>query len=167
MTHPTTLLDAGVLEDKDVTKRLHQLIKIVQNRLDLFKPNTVISAFMEWLNDATKQNMQLSRSSMEQFLVLYSTVAPHMASELLELLLQKQLTDCSWPTYDESLLGQDSMVIAIQVNGKMRGTIQVDFDMPQSAIEQLAHEHVVKWLEGKEIIKIIYVKHKMISFVIQ
>ena len=166
LTNPTTLL-AQRTEDSLVTKRLHQLIKTVQNRLDLFKPNTVISAFMEWLNDATKHNMQLSRSTMEQVLVLFSTVAPHMSSELLESLLSKQLTDCAWPTHDEALVGQDSAVIAIQVNGKMRGTIQVNLDMPQSDIESLARDQVTKWLEGKDIIKIIYIKHKMISFVIQ
>src|SRR3989339_889145 len=166
LTNPTTLLEQGA-EDSLVTKRLHQLIKTVQNRLDLFKPNTVISAFMEWLNDATKHNMQLSASTMEQVLVLFSTVAPHMSSELLESLLGKQLIDCSWPTYDESLVGQDCAVIAIQVNGKMRGTIQVHLDMPQSDIESLARDQVTKWLEGKDIIKIIYIKHKMISFVVQ
>lgn len=167
LTNPTTLLHGSSLEDKDVTKRLHQLIKTVQNRLDVFKPNTVISAFMEWLNDATKYTMQLSPSSMEQFLVLFSTVAPHMASELLESLLQKQLVDCSWPVHDESLVQDDSMVIAIQVNGKMRGTLQVSVDMPQSDIEALARQQVAKWIEDKNIIKIIYVKNKMISLVVQ
>ncbi len=166
LTNPTTLLSQGT-EDSLVTKRLHQLIKTVQNRLDLFKPNTVISAFMEWLNDATKHNMQLSASTMEQVLVLFSTVAPHMSSELLESLLGKQLTDCSWPTHNESLVEQDCAVIAIQVNGKMRGTIQVNIDMPQLNIESLARDQVTKWLEGKDIIKIIYIKHKMISFVVQ
>jgi leucyl-tRNA synthetase len=167
LTNPTTLLAHGVLEDIAVIKRLHQLIKIVQNRLDLFKPNTVISAFMEWLNDATKANMQLSRSTMEQVLLLFSTVAPHMASELLESLLGKELTDCVWPIHDESLVGADCAVIAIQINGKMRGTIQVNLDMPQSSIESLARDQVAKWLEGKDIAKIIYIKNKMISFVVQ
>ncbi len=167
LTNPSTLLAQGDREDASVTKRLHQLIKVVQNRLDLFKPNTVISAFMEWLNDATKANMQLSLSSMEQFLILFSTVAPHMSSELLESLLGKQLTDCSWPTHDESLIGADCAVIAIQVNGKMRGTIQVDLEMPQSSIESLARDQIAKWLEGKDITKIIYIKNKMISFVVQ
>lgn len=167
LTNPTTLLTQANLEDKDVTKRLHHLIKTVQNRLDLFKPNTVISAFMEWLNDATKANMQLSASTMEQILVLFSTVAPHMSSELLESLLGKQLTECAWPIHDEAFVGADSAVIAIQVNGKMRGTIQVDLEMPQSAIESLARDQVSKWLEGKDITKIIYIKNKMISFVVQ
>jgi len=167
LTNPSTLLGHNKIQDVDTTKRLHQLIKTVKNRLDLFKPNTVISAYMEWLNDATKHNMQLDKASIETFLVLFSLVAPHMASELLEQLLGKKLVDCSWPTYDESLLTQDSMILAIQVNGKMRGTIEVDIDMHQSDIEKIACDKISKWLEDKEIVKIIYIKNKMLSFVIK
>jgi len=167
LTKPETLLKAGKLQDEQATQRLHQLIKDVQTRLDLFKPNTMISGCMEWLNDVTKHKMQLDRKSMQIVLTLLSTVAPHMASELLEQLLGKNLTECDWPMYDESLLVKSSMVIAIQVNGKMRGTIEVDVAASQSEIELLARDKIAKWLEGVEIIKIIYVKHKMVSFVIR
>lgn len=166
LMNPKTLLAQDMAEEVAVTKRLHQLIKVVQTRLDLFKPNTVISAFMEWLNDATKSSMRLSRVTMEQVLVLFSTVAPHMASELLETLLSKKLTDCSWPIHEENLVSCDYAVVAIQVNGKMRGTLQVDCDMSQSDVEVLARDHVAKWLENKDIMKIIYIKNKMISFVV-
>jgi leucyl-tRNA synthetase len=167
LTNSQTLLVSSKVQDIEVTKRLHQLIYAVQNRLDLFKPNTVISAFMEWLNDATKQNMQLDRASMQTVLTLFSIVAPHMSCHLLEQLLDKQLTECSWPVCDESLLGKSSVVIAIQVNGKMRGTIEVDVEMSQVKIEELARLQISKWLENKTVIKIIYVKQKMISFVIK
>ncbi|MBP6870083.1 leucine--tRNA ligase [Candidatus Babeliales bacterium] len=166
LTNPSTMLAGNQQQDAATTKRLHQLIATVQNRLDLFKPNTVISALMEWLNDATKQSMQLDAASMQAFLTLYSVVAPHMACELLEQLFGKDLTECSWPSHDPSLIGHDVVVIAIQINGKMRGTVQVDVDISQTDLEALASMQVAKWLEGKEIKKIIYVKNKMISFVI-
>lgn len=166
VTDPTVLLLHHQQQTIETTKRLHQLIAAVQNRLDLFKPNTVISAFMEWLNDAIKQNMQLDHASMETFLTLYSIVAPHMASELLEQLLHKDLTQCTWPSYDASFIEQDFVVIAIQVNGKMRGTVQIPVDLAQVDIEQLAKKQIAKWLEDKEIKKIIYIKNKMMSFVI-
>jgi leucyl-tRNA synthetase len=166
LTNPATQLASDRAQDAQVTKRLHQLIATVQNRLDLFKPNTVISAFMEWLNDATKQNMQLDKDSMQTILTLFSIVAPHMASQLLEELLGKQLTDCAWPTFDASLIGDDAVVIAIQINGKLRGTMSVAIDMPQSDVEMLARDQVAKWIENKEIKKIIYIKNKMISFVV-
>ncbi len=166
ITAPSTLLTSDTKQDAQVTKRLHQLIAVVQNRLDLFKPNTVISAFMEWLNDATKHAMQLDKDSMQIVLTLFSIVAPHMASQLLEDLLGKKLTDCSWPIFDPLLLHNDSVVIAIQVNGKLRGTLDVAMDMSQGDIESLARDKVAKWIEDKEIKKIIYVKNKMMSFVI-
>jgi leucyl-tRNA synthetase len=166
LTNPATQLASDKNQDVQVTKRLHQLIATVQNRLDLFKPNTVISAFMEWLNDATKQNMQLDADSMQKLLTLFSILAPHMASQLLEELLGKQLTDCTWPSFDAALIGDDAVVIAIQINGKLRGTMDVAVDMPQSDLEILARDQVAKWIEGKEIRKIIYIKNKMISFVV-
>ena len=166
LTNPSTLLADDCKQDQAVTKRLHQFIATLQNRLDLFKPNTVISAFMEFVNDATKHNMSFDKASMEIILILYSVIAPHMACELLETVLGKDLTSCSWPVADQALVGNDTVVIAIQVNGKMRGTIQISIEMPQSDIELLAKDSVAKWLEGKDILKIIYIKHKMISFVI-
>ncbi len=165
VTNPNHLLAVDKVQQSQTTKRLHQLIAAVQQRLDLFKPNTVISAFMEWLNDATKDGMQLDRQSMQDLLTLFSVVAPHMACQLLEDLLGKQLTACSWPTFDASLLTDNSATIAIQVNGKMRGTVQVSIDMSQSDLEPIARQVIGKWLEGKEIQKIIYIKNKMLSFV--
>ena len=166
LTNPATLLAADKIQDRAVTKRLHQLIATVQNRLDLFKPNTVISAFMEWLNDATKNSMQLDHHGMQTILTLFSIVAPHMGSELLEQLVYKQLTDCTWPSFDPALIEDDAVVIAIQINGKLRGTLSVAIDMPQSDVESLARDQVAKWIENKEIRKIIYIKNKMMSFVV-
>lgn len=165
LTKPETLLAQGQIQKPEVTSRLHELIYAIHNRLDLFKPNTVISAFMEWLNDASKHSMQLDKASMQTVLTLFSIVAPHMASELLEQLLKLNLTACTWPSYDLTLIEKKSATIAIQVNGKMRGTVNVDLDITQQDLELLARLQIAKWLENKEIVKIIYVKHKMISFV--
>ena len=153
-------------EDKKTTARLHKLIFDVQDRLNNLKPNTVIAAFMEWLNDSVKGNMKLGRSSLQKLLSLLSVLAPHASSELLEQMLGLQLEDCSWPQCDERLLTQDTVVYAIQVNGKMRGTIEVDVHATQETIEFEAKAQIQQWLEGKEIRKVIFVKNRMISFVI-
>ena len=153
-------------EDKKTTARLHKLIFNVQDRLAHFKPNTVIAAFMEWLNDATKEKMKLSKDSLQKVLSLLSILAPHAASELLEQLLQIQLEDCSWPQYDEALLKKTTAVYAIQVNGKMRGTVEVDVEAGEEAIKEQAREQVQQWLEGKEVRKVIFVKGRMVSFVV-
>ncbi|MGZ6255097.1 MAG: leucine--tRNA ligase [Candidatus Chromulinivorax sp.] len=166
LINPATMLAQGHIVQESTTKRLHQLIAAVQSRLDAFKPNTVVSAFMEWLNDATKENMQLDAVSMQTVLTLFSILAPHMASQLLEELLGKDLTECYWPTYNPEFLVQKSMTIAIQVNGKMRGTIEASVDALQEDIELAAKIQIEKWIEGKQIKKTIYIQGKMISFVI-
>jgi leucyl-tRNA synthetase len=153
-------------EDKKATRRLHKLIFDVQERLDLFKPNTVIAAFMEWLNDSTKGNLKLGKTSLEKVLSLLSVLAPHAASELLETLLGMKLEDCSWPKHDPKFLVQDTVTYAIQVQGKMRGTIEVDTSCSQEDIESQAKEQVAKWLEDKTIRKTIFIKNRMVNFVV-
>lgn len=163
----STLLPETTTEDEAVTRRLHKLIFDVHERLDLFKPNTVISAFMEWLNDAMKFKMKLSRDSMQKVLSLFSILAPHFASEMLESILGVQLADCSWPTYDKKLIEVTAMTLAIQVNGKLRGTLTVKKNASQEQVQPKAEELVAKWLDGKQIIKVIFVPNRMISFVIK
>ena len=167
VTNPNNILPEGEREEEEVTKRLHKFLHNFQNRLDYFKPNTAISAMMEWLNDVIAQSMKLSRSSLEQLLISLSAMAPHMASELLEILLNKQLQDCSWPVYDPVLLTEDKVTLIIQVNGKLRGNITVSRDMQEEVIQEKAKETVVKWLANKEIINIILVKNRLINFVVK
>ena len=109
LIHPKTITEQ---EDIQATRRVNILIKQVQERLALFKPNTAIPAFMEFLNEATSSDMQLSRESVEKILVLLSTMAPHITSELLEKLLNKKLQDCSWPRYNPDLVQDVTVTIA-------------------------------------------------------
>ncbi|MCL4361850.1 leucine--tRNA ligase [Candidatus Dependentiae bacterium] len=151
----------------DVTKRVNKFLKEYQERIDAFKPNTALSAFMEFLNDCTENNYKFSRESLEKILVVLSSMAPHMASELLQNLLSKQLQDCAWPTYDKELAKEDFVIIPIQVNGKLRSTIQVKIGTPKSFVEQEAQRLIAKWLENNTIVKIIFVENKLINFVIK
>ena len=162
-----TLLTESQKEDIEVTKRLHKLIKEIQDRLALFKPNTAIAAFMEWVNDAIKQKMQLSKESMQSVLSLLSVFAPHVSSELLETLLGTSLEQSSWPTYDPKMVQVTEVTYAIQVNGKLRGTVIVSKDATQNDVEPLAKEQIAKWLEGKQVVKVIFIPGRMISFVIR
>lgn len=166
MTDPKTLLPEGQTEDEAVTRRVNRLLKEVQERLALFKPNTSVSAFMEWLNDVTADHMRLSRESAEKILVTLSVMAPHIASELLEKLLAKQMWECSWPQFDPELAASQEAVIAIQINGKLRGTLTVPMVYEQTDIEPRARDEVKSWLEGKTLVKTIYVPHKLINFVV-
>ena len=122
---------------------------------------------MEWINDATACSMKLSKQSAEKIIVVLSTMAPHMASELLEKLLDKQLSDCSWPYADPQYVYEDEIEMPIQVNGKLRNTIRVKKEADQLTIETLACAKINNWLVDKKVIKIIFVKNKLINFVVQ
>ena len=164
---PKNLLDEDQKEDEEVTKRFHRFLKQFQNRLDHFKPNTAISAMMEWINDVIAQKMQLSADTVEKFLVVLSTMAPFMAAELLEKLFCKSLADCVWPVYDPVFAQEDTVTIVIQVNGKMRAELAMDRGVDQKTVEPLARGAVLKWLEGKEAIKVIFVPDRLINFVVR
>lgn len=166
MTRPETLLPQGATEKPEVTRRMHKLTKDVQERLDLFKPNTVVSAFMEWLNDVTADSMQLSRASAERVLTTLSVMAPHIASELLEQLFNKQLSECTWPTYDPALLKHYDAKVTVQVNGKMRAVLTLPLGLPQAEVEKLGRAEIQKWLEGKIVDKVIFVPDKLVNFVV-
>jgi leucyl-tRNA synthetase len=167
MMRPEMMLAQGAIEKPEVTRRMHQLTKDVQERLDLFKPNTVVSAFMEWLNDVMAGSMQLSRSSVERVLTMLSVMAPHIASELLAQLIDKQLADCSWPTYDPALLKQYEAKVTVQINGKMRAVLTLPLGLAQGDVEKRAREEVAKWLAGKTVDKVIFVQDKLVNFVVK
>ena len=167
ITKQGTMLPEGERQSQEATKRLHRFIRDFQERVDIFKPNTALSAFMEFLNEATEKNMAFENSSIETIIVILSCMAPHMASELLETLLSKSLEECTWPTYDPALTVLDEITIAIQVNGKLRGTIVVPTQTQQEEIQKLAQCNVSKWFEGQTIAKVIYVPGKLINFIVK
>lgn len=162
LTNPATRTEH---EQLAVTKRLHRFLKDFQDRLDNVKPNTALASFMEWLNDAHVSQMQLHAASMEKVITALSVFAPHMASELLEQLLGKQLEQCTWPAYDPQYAVVDEVTIAIQVNGKLRGDVTVRAGSSQDVLRPQAEAAVAKWLDGKQVIKIIFVENRLINFV--
>jgi leucyl-tRNA synthetase len=155
-------------ESAQATKRINILLKDVADRLAIFKPNTAIASFMEWLNDAGSEKHQLGPQSLEKFLVSISLFAPHISSELLESLLHKQLKDCPWPTYDPALTMIGEITIPIQVNGKLRGDITVAPQADEATVRAKAEAVIfATWLQGKTIVKVIYIPNRMISFVVK
>ena len=167
ISNQNNILSDAQAEDNIVTRRVHKLLKEFQERLDVFKPNTALAAFMEWLHDTANQNMKLSKDSAEKVIVALSVMAPHMASELLELVLQKQLSDCSWSYYNPEYTYENTVEIIVQVNGKLRGEVVVERGAQQSVVEALAQEKVVNWLKDKEVVKVVFVKDKLINFVVK
>ena len=126
---------------------------------------------MEWLNYLDKKK-NVSRKEYEVMMVLLASFAPHMTEELWQGLLKH--TDSvhiqAWPTFDEKNLVQHSFTLAVQVNGKVRDTLEVGSDKKdsQAEVEALARQSVKiqSHLEGKEVRKVIYVPGKIVNFVV-
>lgn len=165
LTKPETILKDNINEEESVTRRLNKFLQEFQNRIDYFKPNTALSAFMEWLNDATTQHMQLSRNSAEKIIIVLSVMAPHMASELLESIFNKELSACTWPVFDPVYTYEDTITIIIQVNGKLRGSLKVKKGSLRQDLIPEAQKIVLKWLDDSSPIDIVFVQDKLINFV--
>lgn len=165
-TDPSTIVpvDQEAIESK---RRVHQLVKTVIERFDMFKPNTVVSAFMEWLNDAIAHERHFSSENMERVIVLLSVMAPHLSSELLEKLLNKKLDQCAWPSFDATLTQHATATVTVQVSGKMRGTVEVPFGADQATVEQAARHAIAKWLVEKEVERVVFVPNRLINFVLK
>ncbi len=166
MTNAENMIDDAQQEIK-TTQRIHKFLQVFQERLTLYKPNTAIAAFMELFNDLIANQIKLGKSDAEKLVICYSIFAPHMASELLELVFNTKLRNCQWPTFDPALTIETQVTIVVQINGKMRANLLVERDISQEIVQQLAEEKVVQWLKDKVIKKVIFVPNRLISFVVE
>jgi leucyl-tRNA synthetase len=167
LTDPKNILSNEKTTDEKSTKRFHRFLKDYQERLDLYKVNTAVSAVMEYLNDLTSKHFALDKKMVVDFLTSISVMAPHFASELLSKVAGKKIEECLWPEFDSQQACVDEVEFAIQVNGKLRGTLLAAKDCGQNDIELKAKEIVDKWFVGKQILKVIFVKNRLISFVVK
>jgi len=154
-------------ETKEAKKRAHMFLRDYQDRLDHFKPNTAISAIMELINDANAQKLKFGKSSTQAIISSVSILAPHLASEFAQTLLGKSLSECPWPTFDPQLLQETEVTIVVQVNGKVRANIQVPKGSDQETVKPDATQSIEKWLKDKQVIKVIFVKDRLINFVVK
>lgn len=164
---PAHILQDGVAEDMPTKQRFNKFLKEYQERLDHYKPNTAISAMMEWLNDVTADTMLLSRQTVEKLAVAFSVMAPHMANELLQTICGKNLADCAWPVYDPALAANELVNIVVQVNGKLRANIFAKPDASEAEVHKLAEKEITGWLANKAVKKVIFVKNRLINFVVE
>lgn len=163
-SNPSTICSQETVQ---ATRHVHVLIKDVQDRLDRFKPNTAIAAFMEWLNITIEQKYTFTKQSIEEMLVLLSAFTPHIACELLQTICQKTLEECQWPVHNPELTIEHTVPIMIQVNGRLRGSLTMQRNATKEDIEPLAQIEIAKWIEGKTIATVIFVPNRLINFVIK
>jgi len=150
-------------------KIIHKTIKSVTEDLDKIKFNTALSKMMECMNELTSSNT-LSKNDKEFIIKLIAPFAPHLSEELWEGLgNSKSIFTENWPEYNKDMIVDDSMTIAIQVNGKLRGSIEVATDASKDDIllESKAVENVKKFTDGMNIVKEIYVPNKLVNLVVK
>ena len=149
---------------------LHQTIKKVTDDLETLNFNTAVSQMMIFVNHMLNQE-SYNKDVLHTFLIILNPFAPHLAEELNEIIFKDDycpISDKSWPNYDESLTVSDSMIIAVQINGKTRGTIEVESGLDKENIFRNIKENgkFIKYLENGKIIKKIYVPNRLVNFVI-
>lgn len=167
--------DAPRANDAKVVSLLHQTIKKVGDDIEGFKFNTAISALMILVNEIYEVKNKsgswpLDENNLGYFLRLLEPFAPHLAEELWESLGRDNfLALVSWPTYNPDLMVSDTFTLAVQVSGKLRASLEVSSSASETDIIALAKSDssVSKWLEGKEIIRSVYVPGKLLNLVIK
>jgi leucyl-tRNA synthetase len=163
---PKIVDDGG---EEELRKILHATIKAVTEDIENLQFNTAISRMMEFTNAATKAE-KVDWGILETFALLLAPFAPHLAEEVWERLGHSgSLAYEAWPEWDESLLVEESVKIPVQVQGKLRDTIEVSKDADKETIlaAAKASEKVQRHLDGKEIVKEIYVPGRMVNLVVK
>tara|TARA_Y100001978_G_scaffold97595_1_gene87439 strand:+ start:2692 stop:5088 length:2397 start_codon:yes stop_codon:yes gene_type:complete len=151
-------------------KIIHKTTKDVTADLKKIKFNTAISKIMSCLNELASAD-SLSIEDKHILVKLIAPFAPHLAEELWQELNNENISIFNhlWPEYDENLALDDNITIAIQVNGKLRGNIEVEKDKDKDSILELSkqNKNVSKFLDGKSIIKEIYIPSKLVNIVVK
>jgi leucyl-tRNA synthetase len=160
----------GVATDDaiDVRRKLHQTIRKVGDDIPRLSYNTAIAAMMEYMNTLRRGERTPSRAEVEPLVQLVSPFAPHIAEELWEKLGRRgSVFDAGWPAYDPSLLEEDLIELAVQVNGKLRGRLSVPKGItPEGALaEAMAEKSIAKFVVG-EPKKVIFVLGRLLNIVV-
>ena len=151
----------------NLEKEYHKTVKKVTSDFEKLSFNTAISQLMIFVNAAYKEAF-IPREYAEGVVKLFNPIAPHVTEELWSILgHDKSIATEPWPTYDEAKTVDNTINLPIQINGKLKGTIEVELDLPEEAIKAKAHEKVANFLDGKNIVKEIYVKNKIYNIVVK
>lgn len=159
---------SGII-NKETERLLHKTIKKVTEDIENFRYNTAIAQMMIFVNQAAKEK-EISIIHYSLFLIMLCPFAPHLAEELWSGLgNEESIFKQAWPKYNPDLVKDEVINLVIQVNGKMRDMLEITADISEEEAKKIAleSEKIKKWLEGKEIIKVIFVKGKLVNIVIK
>lgn len=155
----------------EIDKVLHNSIKVIRNDIEKFQFNTSMSKIMEYSNILVKyESSGIPRYYIEQLLLILAPFAPHLTEELWEKIGNEySIHNQDYPEFDEAVLVENEIEIAVQVNGKLRGTTVISVDDSEDVIKEkaMSSENVKKHIEGKEIVKVIVIKGKIVNIVVR
>jgi leucyl-tRNA synthetase len=154
--------------DADVMRKVHQTIRKVTNDIPALSYNTAIAAMMECVNTIRAHDRTPQVREVEPLVQLVAPFAPHVAEELWETLGHTRgVFDDGWPAFDAALAAEESVTVAVQVNGKTRGTVQVPRDAAQSAVVEtaMAEPSIAKFVTGPPH-NVIYVDNRLLNLVV-
>lgn len=157
-------------DEMKAMKLLHKTIKKVGGDIEEYKFNTAISSLNILLNEGLPTDREFQKEWKEKFAIMLHPFAPHIAEELWEILGNAHsIFEASWPEYDEFMLTDDEVTIAVQVNGKLRGTLKCFNWVAQEEVSALAYSdpNISKWIEGKMLVREIFIPNKMLSIVVK
>ena len=162
--------DLDIEPTKEMLAERHKLIRDIETRFDAFQLNTVVSGFMEHNNaliDIAKTTGGIDKETLKTFAVLISPFAPHIGEEVWNMLGgQGSVFTAGWPKYDEAMTKEDTIQIPVQVNGKVKGTIELEAEADKEKVLAAGREFIQKKLNGN-IVKEIYVPGKILNFVVK
>ena len=154
---------------KENLKTLHKLIRKVTDDIEEFSYNTAVPAFMIAVGELAQQKCA-SRAVLEPLVVLLAPFAPHIAEELWHALGHEgTVCDAPWPVFDEQYLKEDTVTLSVSFNGKTRFTLDFAADASKADIEAatLASPQAQKYLEGKQVVKVIVVPGRIVNIVVK
>ena len=165
-----SVVDATTVGEPDATvlRKLHQTIKKVSDDVPALAYNTTIAAMMEYINVVRRGERTPHRDEVAPLVQLVAPFAPHVAEELWERLGNRgSILDAGWPHYDESLAAEDLVTMAVQVNGKMRGTIRVPktIDQDTAVATALADPSIAKFAVGP-LKKVVFIPGRLLNIVV-
>lgn len=161
------MLIAGDTYSPEAEKMMHKSIKKVSQDIEEMKFNTSVSTFMTMVNEFYKLG-KINKAEFKTFLTLLNPFAPHITEELNKIAgFEDDISTYSWPEYDESKTIDDEITLPIQFNGKLKATITISLDEDESSVKEKVHKAIDSKLDGKTIVKEIYVKNKIYNIVVK
>ena len=151
---------------KDLETKMHQTIKKVSNDFENLKYNTAIAAMMALLNDFYKKG-SITKGELKTLIILLNPVAPHITEEMWQVIgCEGRVYQQTWPEYDEAKTVESSVEIAVQINGKVKATLDIQKDDPKDEVIAKAKETIADKLTGN-IVKEIYVPGRLVNIVMK